>query len=631
MRRLLELKLSRSKCHWVVFSAGLLGMLVFGRLVAEEVKLTVSASHVARSGSQAGKLADFFVERLGIGRDFEARRVRNRYWLDRPEGASPASHVNLLQLRYGNRLELLATMVDPEKGTVDFAARAQALCEQRVPDQTYWRSPGDFQYTRNAPNDLVVNFANTWAARSRPKGTYQLILAPWDQDSADGEPGELLTGNAVVDEAQVRGEIYPLAAAAMYANNYLASSKPQESRIVLEVNLEVVACDLRATLFEGEEKVRQVTRYDCAYEQLYGSLRLLFLDLLEWDGAIVSLRNLGAKFEPLLTDCAPRSATNQEADPGLLLAGQDDEGYLAFDPISGKMVWQWLFDKWSRGVCRNGLLVFYFSSSQQVYPSFARISSANGTRTWREKLVEFEDLHRFDSAGDLAVYSNRHHLYLLDQGREVWRRELSRRAIAGPLLDKGTVVYGNLGGELVCVDQEGNEPWRTKLPERAVGEIYSAGGFYFADDEHGTMYVLDQRGKLLWQARLGDVMVNAPEVVGNMVLVGAKSRKLFLFSKRNGECLRTHGLKSWLLACRVVGGKVVCLLLGHRLRVLDLPAMELERELRFCFRWRPRIIPVEEFPLGRSRDELPTMEKLSGCLLADIKGNLFLFSVAPDP
>lgn len=602
-------------------------MLVFGRLVAaQKVKLTMSASQVARSGSRAGKLADFFVERLGMGRSFEVRRVRDRYWLDLPKGASPASHVNLLQLRYGNRLELLAAMVDPEKGTVDFVARAPALCEQRVPDQTYWRSPGDFQYTVNAPNDLVVNFANAWAARSRPKGTYQLILAPWVQDSADDELGELLTGNVPADGARVRGEIYPLAAAAMYAEDYRASTKPQELRIVLEVNPGVVDCDLRATLFEGEEKVREVARHDCAYEQLYDSLRLLFLDLLEWDGAIVSLRNLGAKFEPLLTDCPPESATNQAAGPGILLAGQDDEGFLAFDPISGKMAWQWLFDKWSHGVCRNGLLVFYFSSGQQAYPSFARISSANGTRAWREKLVELDDRHRFDSAGDLAVYSNRHHLYLLDQGREVWRRELSRRAIAGPLLDKGTLVYGNLAGELVCVDQEGNERWRTKLPERVVGEIYSAGGFYFADDEHGTMYVLARRGKLLWQAKLGDVMVNAPEVVGSTVLVGSKARKLFLFGKGNGECLRTHELKTWLLACRVVGGKVVCLLLGHRLQVVDLPGLELEKELRFCFRWRPRIIPVEEFPLGRSRDELPTMEKLSGCLLADIKGNLFLYA-----
>ena len=151
---------------------------------AEPRHLTVSAGRVTGSDEDADQDANYFAERIGMGRNFRGRRVRNCSWNETPKGCVPESHVNVLRLRFRDRLELLAMMFDAN-GAVALAARAPALF-QRAPFFTYRLSPGDYQWPGNAPNDLVANFVHAMERRSRSRGAYRLIAKPWKQEEQAG-------------------------------------------------------------------------------------------------------------------------------------------------------------------------------------------------------------------------------------------------------------------------------------------------------------------------------------------------------------------------------------------------------------------------------------------------------------
>ena len=71
--------------------------------------------------------------------------------------------------------------------------------------------------------------------------------------------------------------------------------------------------------------------------------------------------------------------------------------------------------------------------------------------------------------------------------------------------------------------------------------------------------------------------------------------------------------------------------LAKRFHILDLETFEQEEALRVPFRLNPGVLPVERFPRRRTRGEGDLAEKVAGCLLSDVKGNVFLYSMAPRP
>ena len=87
-----------------------------------------------------------------------------------------------------------------------------------------------------------------------------------------------------------------------------------------------------------------------------------------------------------------------------------------------------------------------------------------------------------------------------------------------------------------------------------------------------------------------------------------------------------------------MGSALLCSLSGDR--ILLKPLRTARRSLRFPFKLHPQVLAVRDFPqrrppwlLGLFPDGAKggdLSEKTTGCLLSDIKGNVFLFSMAPD-
>lgn len=610
------------KRHILVVSALLAGFAGPSPGAPDEPrKLTVSASSVAGNDEKSDQAADYFAQRIGMGRNYQAKRAGNCPWDEVPPGGAAESQVNVLQLKFDNRVELLAVMLDTNRGGVALAARAPALIQAPIPH--LFRAPsGDCQFPENAPNDLVANFAFALEHPSAFKGSYQLILKTGEPNDKGGDKGESWEKSFTPKNAGI-ARVYPLAAAALYAENFQACTRTQESVIVLSFKMDEMECAVRAELYRGDRKIQELERAGIKYEKLYDSLRLLFLNLIEWQDAVADFYNPGRDgFQPSgiieMDNEEPGALENEK----IVLVGKGKDGLSAFEPSTGNKPWERLFEKGETAVCRNGQLFLYNA------PKLARVSAASGKP---EFSIATENVEQTDALRDLCVYGSYRQLRLFDKATELWSRELPGSIQAGPLLAEDGIALGDAKGEFRWFDLKGEELWTVSLPRSVYGEIYANGGLFFADDDSGGMSVIDRQGRLVWRAEIGDVMTGAPQVVGTAIVVGSKSGKLFLFDKSSGACLKTHAFSSWLLGFRVVDQKILCVTLDKRLQVFDLARFELEKTLRFPFAFNPEIMPVKEFPQKRIHDPIDLARKISGCLLSDVKGNVFLYSTAPIP
>lgn len=267
--------------------AGLIGAFLAAVAVAgpepavpAPTEWTVSAAFYGTSGGRNPGLADTFLERLPLGRDLRAKRAPFCAWLSVPAGAVPGTHVNVLELRFGQRLELLALVPGPGGSNLIWASRATALSGQEGKYyQSYMAPPGDFQLPDNAPADLVNIFADRGAHPPVMKGPVTLTLIRL-------EPGapEALTGNEMRSASPFLDPLEPLAAAALAEDGYQPVFQSGAVTIVLGLGTgaDGASHDVRAVLAKEGKKLAQVERIGIRPERLYDSLRLVFLQLLEW-------------------------------------------------------------------------------------------------------------------------------------------------------------------------------------------------------------------------------------------------------------------------------------------------------------------------------------------------------------
>ena len=360
-------------------------------------------------------------------------------------------------------------------------------------------------------------------------------------------------------------------------------------------------------------------RYGITYEGLYDGLRILFLDLLEWRGSVTDWFRPGIGFEPL--------QAIQEDDPnGLLddrktiLIGKEQDGFSAVDVATGERVWSVPFDeRGGSGVSRDGQM-FLRSRSRMT-----RLSPA-GEREFNFETENPDPITLYD---DLCADARDHELRLLRAGEEAWSKVLPWTILAGPRVTAGGVVLGDARGEVRHFTLEGEEAWRLALPQPVHGEIYADGRLLFAVDEDGVLYAIDPDGTLAWQAEIGDVVTGPPQAVGDAVVVGSKSGRVFLFDESNGTCRREREFTTWLLGCRVVGDSVLCVTLDKRLHVLNVESFEQEDVLRFPFDLNPGVLPVRDFHRRRALGALDGQAKATGCLLSDVKGHVYVYPSSP--
>lgn len=421
------------KKAWVTALLGMgwtLPILVFAQ-AAEPRALTVSEGHVSGNDRSARKAADLFAERIELGRNFKAKRVPACRWYEVPKGYTAESHVHIVDLRFANRLELLAFMFR-EDGTVSLAARAQALYQER-PWFPSTLSPGDFQWPDNAPGDLVARFADAFDRHEEDAGVYHLAVEDWESDpdllAEDKLPGEGISPN---QGAVTR--ILPLAAAAMVADGFRACLEPRDDAIALSIRMGELDCAIHAVLRRGGEPVREIKRYGIPYEGLYDGLRILFLNLVEWDEAVADWFRPGYGFGPVQVSGADNPDGLLDARKTIIV-GMEKDGFAAIDVATGDRLWNVPFEERNGfGASRDGQMFLRWRSR------WTRLSSA-GERPFR---FVTSNSDRMSFLGDLCAAGCDHDLRLLRAGGTLWNKVLPWTILAGPRVIEGGVVVSTL-------------------------------------------------------------------------------------------------------------------------------------------------------------------------------------------
>ena len=595
----------------------------------DEKNLTVSPAYVPGVGMGSVGLAKFFVKRIAMGRPYRATLLKPVCWNGIPAGADSARHVNIYQTRIGKRLELLAFIFASDGKSILLAARAPALCDQ--PPLRYYMehmaSPGDYQLPGNAPADLVINFAYGYEHKVKFRNRYQLILREWQPDSKVKAPAaktDVLPGSAEV------AKLYPIAAAAMYADRFQTLMKFQSDRILLEFRTKVIDCDIRASLFRKGKKVLTISRYGIRYESLYNALRILFFNLVEWRNRVTGFGMPGSdRFallsavngeKPVAENSSSRKLKFSNSD--CLLVGKQWGSFLVVDPLTKKRLWRIPLKNriGERSYWKDGQILC--CSRKNV---FKRLDLRSGKALFSMKMVA-DDISKLSLYQDYTVDGSYQQLSLYDKGKRLWQKKLDWVVEAGPLLTGQAVFYGDGQGMLRAIDYGGRQLWQTRCANTLKGRLAKVGSLILGTDDLGRLYVVNAAGKQLWQADIGDVVLDKPWVDGNRLFVASKDNALFVFDKDSGKVLKTKRFKTWLTLCQPVGQSIFCLDLRKKLSILNSRDLSLEAELHFPFKLRNVLVPVSSFsPRMYQIDDFDIAPKSAGYLLADVKGFVYFF------
>jgi len=602
----------------------LLSLLLFsGEIWATEKvptkprNLTISSSFYESDKGKSNKLADTFIDRIATKRNVIVERMANCHWLKTPEGTAAGSHVNLLELTFGKRIELLALMPSKDGKAITFAARAPALVQSSRP-QMYKASPGDFQFAVNAPYDLVANFAANMSQQPKSKGTCQLILDTWDIKQ-EGNVLDLGAGQFTPSANFKVNKIHPLAVAAMHAEAYRASTATQKKIITLSFRLSENQCDIRARLQVEGDAAGELKQYGVSYEKLYDTIRVLTLNLLEWQG------NVDNFYNPLLEVFHPLFTTEIESAEGSIeekqnaIIGRVGNDFAALSSSTGKLLWQTSFETTGETACRNNQL-FRFTYH---YCVLSRISTTTGNDEFSLTLKSLPSINNVISTGDFWALVANKSIQSYSQDKNIWRKDLTWPIQAGSLIKECGIVVGDIKGNIIHFSLDGTETWKVKLPHPAVGKLYFDSGLIFACDNQQTIYVIDDTGKILWQVKLNDVLVGSPQVVGDQVVIGTKYNEILVFDRVTGKCLKKHKFKTWLIASRVIAGSLLCITRDKKIHIFDLETFKSLEILRFPFQLNGNILPIKKVSLGPGHNNTSMANQSPGYIISDLKGFMY--------
>jgi hypothetical protein len=276
-----------SICMLAVFSVGAMG----------GEALTVSECTADGNGKKED-LAKEFANRIGSRDGWSAKVIANQNWTKVAAGANTGNHVNLMGVKFGNRVDFLALLLG-NNGLVEHAVRVPALEQQ---GSTYWYtlSPGRSQLIRNAPTDLVAEFANSMQERSVEKPILAIDIQPWpENDIEDASPGTKNPGKT--DSIK----LMQLVCAAAYQAGYRPALNESAKGPLLTFHFRQHAdsFDIRSDYATGAGsggKKASATLYGIGFEDIYEALVVSSCNMLKWNGKLAGFAKLGSdNFIPL--------------------------------------------------------------------------------------------------------------------------------------------------------------------------------------------------------------------------------------------------------------------------------------------------------------------------------------------
>ncbi|MFC1529047.1 PQQ-binding-like beta-propeller repeat protein, partial [Candidatus Latescibacterota bacterium] len=111
----------------------------------------------------------------------------------------------------------------------------------------------------------------------------------------------------------------------------------------------------------------------------------------------------------------------------------------------------------------------------------------------------------------------------LDNGKEIWHREVEQGQIHGRVVTDGNMVYYGAGRMVYACDAKTGKPlWQTPLNGTIVAGLTAGNGKLFIPAGEHKLYCLDaSRGKILWDYTVALPIMMEPATEGNRVFFGA--------------------------------------------------------------------------------------------------------------
>lgn len=326
-------KMIRAACLMLAVSM----LSVFsGRTSAGET-LTVSDCTSGITQKKDG-LADEFASRIACREGWKAKVIQNQDWNRIPSGAVQGKHVNLVEVRFGNRLDFIA-FVPGTDGVIEHEVRVPAM-EGQV--GTYWfaKSPGRSQIPRNAPTDLVAEFANSAADRSSEKPVIAVNIQPWQ-----GDDSEDASSGAKIPEKSDLEKLMQISCAAVYKAGYrpAVESKAKSPALILRFRKHADSFDISASYIPEQDnsgKKLSMTMNGISLHDLYEGLTVMACNVLKWNGRLSAFAKPGSDdFTPMAVYTAASESGAKPLIVGLEPTDPKKPKVIALTPGKSDPVW----------------------------------------------------------------------------------------------------------------------------------------------------------------------------------------------------------------------------------------------------------------------------------------------------
>lgn len=297
-------KMIRAVC--LMLSVSMLS--AFSGMAGAGETLTVSDCTSGISQKRDG-LADEFASRIACREGWTAKTVPNQDWNRIPSGAVQGKHVNLIEVRFGNRIDFIA-FVPGADGVLEHVVRVPAM-EGQVSSYWFAKSPGRSQIPRNAPTDLVAEFANSAADRSAERPVIAVSIQPWQ-----GDDSEDASSGAKIPEKSDIAKLMQISCAAVYRAGYrpVPGSMVKSPVMILRFRKHADSFDISGSYISGQDnsgKKLSMTMSGISFNDLYEGLSVISCNVLKWNG------KLSAFAKPGSDDFMPMAVYTATAEGGV--------------------------------------------------------------------------------------------------------------------------------------------------------------------------------------------------------------------------------------------------------------------------------------------------------------------------
>ena len=132
-----------------------------------------------------------------------------------------------------------------------------------------------------------------------------------------------------------------------------------------------------------------------------------------------------------------------------------------------------------------------------------------------------------------------------------WEHKQLNPLTAGPTIAEGLVFSADATGKLVArAVADGAVRWEATLPGQLYGTIVpDRDQVYAFSNETESLIALDMKtGQQRWARPVGDVLKQAPLVLGTQLLVATKGNRLLLVDRAKGAELKSTAWPTWLVS-----------------------------------------------------------------------------------